>query len=341
MIRYISLLALAAFATSAAAQNARIDMAEAPSLKAEVTVTGEFVRIGDLVDNAGPAADIAIFRAPDPGQTGSVPAARVADAVRAHQIAELDTRGLSAVVVTRASRAITMKDIEARLTRALAGQHGLGDANNLAVIFDTEIRTLQVEPNVELGIARLSYEPRSGRFDATFDLPGSQAMRKPLRLTGQLVETYEAVVLTRALAQNDVLKASDLTIERRPKAEVTSTTILKVDQAMGLAARRALRPGQAIRQADLMKPEVVRRDETVTIIYEVPGIVLTVRGKAMESGAQGDLINVMNVQSKRTLQATVVGPGRVVVTSPTAAVAAPRLAANVPATDLTSRRNAE
>src|SRR5690348_17840295 len=41
-----------------------------PTLKAEATVIGDVVRIGDLVENAGEAADVAIFRAPDIGQTG-------------------------------------------------------------------------------------------------------------------------------------------------------------------------------------------------------------------------------------------------------------------------------
>ena len=37
------------------------------------------------------------------------------------------------------------------------------------------------------------------------------------------------------------------------------------------------------------------------------------RGKALEAGAVGELINVLNVQSNRTVQATVHGPGQVVV----------------------------
>ena len=49
-----------------------------------------------------------------------------------------------------------------------------------------------------------------------------------------------------------------------------------------MAARRALRAGQPLRSADLMKPELVQRNETVTLVYEVPGIVLTMRGKALE-----------------------------------------------------------
>ena len=42
------------------------------------------------------------------------------------------------------------------------------------------------------------------------------------------------------------------------------------------------------------------------------------RGKALEAGAEGDIVNVLNVQSKRTVQGTVTGPGRVTVAAPTA-----------------------
>jgi flagella basal body P-ring formation protein FlgA len=78
-----------------------------------------------------------------------------------------------------------------------------------------------------------------------------------------------------------------------------------------------------VRQTDLQKPELVARNENVTITYEVPGIVLTMRGQALESGAQGDLISVLNVQSKRTIHATIVGPGRVTIAATT-----PRLGVN-------------
>ena len=289
-----------------------------PALRREVTVTGEIVRIGDLVENAGAVAEVAIFRAPDLGQTGSVPAASVRDAVRPHHIISLDMRGLDEVRVTRASRAITPKEIEARLLRALAGQSGLSNVNDLAASFDNEVRTLHIEPNAELGIARLGYEPRTRRFEAVLDLPTNSSRRAVLRVTGSLVETAEAVVPLRAIAAGAVIKSTDVMIERRPK-----TDAITIEDVLGFAAKRALKPGQVIRAADVMKQELVGRNETVTIVYEVPGMLLTIRGKALDAGAKGDVVNVLNIQSKRTIQATVSGPGRVSVVT-----AAPRLASN-------------
>ena len=70
-------LAAAPWAAPAAAQSYA-----QPRLKAQVVVAGDIVRVGDMIENAGLAADKPIFRAPDLGQTGAVPARAVLDAVR-------------------------------------------------------------------------------------------------------------------------------------------------------------------------------------------------------------------------------------------------------------------
>ena len=301
----------------------------APALKDAVTIVGEIVRIGDLVENAGAAAHVAIFRAPDLGQTGRVAAERVIEAVLPHEIINLETRGLAEVVVTRASATITPKDIETRITQALAGRQRNTDAGNLTLTFDNEPRAVYVEPGTELRMTRIAFDPRSGRFDVLFERQGSRTL---IRFTGTYAETFEAVVLARPLAIGEMVRASDITTARRPKAELAANVITTAEQAVGLAARRTMRPGDVLRQTDLMKAEVVVRNDNVTITYQVPGITLTMRGKALEGGAVGDTVTVLNAQSKRSIQATVAGPGHVVVTattlvSVTSTATAPRLAA--------------
>jgi flagella basal body P-ring formation protein FlgA len=319
------LLGLGAAPAPAAAQSRDAELSDAPSLKAAATVTGDIVRIGDLIDNAGAVADVPIFRAPDLGQTGSVPVASVLAAIQGHHLVGLDSRGLSEVAVTRAARTITAKDVEARILLALAGKYGLPDSSNLAVIFDNEVRTLVVEASAtgELAVARLSYEPRTTRFDVTFELPGSLVARRvSRRVTRAGSAALATVVPTHEIASGQVLNISDLAIERRPKAGLTSTTLTTVEQAQGLSTKHALRAGQVIHQADLAKPELVGRGETVTIVFQVPGITLTIIGKANDPGALGDVISVLNVQSKHTIQATVIGPARVSVNAPSARLAA-------------------
>jgi flagellar basal body P-ring formation protein FlgA len=283
-------------------------------LKELVAVSSEVVRIGDLVERAGAAAGIAVFRAPDLGHTGSVPVARVAEALRQHGIDRIDADGLYEVVVTRLSRPITGDEIKGRIARAFAGQFGFGDADNLAVILDREVRVLHVEAVAtgDFVITRMNAEPRTGRFEVAFELPGSAAARRlPLRFTGTVTELVQTATLARSVKAGEIIKASDVVLGRKPKLEVGAETFADTEQAIGLAAKSALRVGQSLRPSDLIKAQVVQRNEAVTIVYSAPGVALTVRGKAAEAGALGDTINVVNVQSNRTIQGTIIGPGRV------------------------------
>ena len=127
-------------------------------------------------------------------------------------------------------------------------------------------------------------------------------------------------MLARGVERNEIIKSSDVVVERRPKAEVGNDAASR-DRAVGMQARRQLRAGQAIKAADLAKPDLVQRDQSVMLIYETSGLYLTIRGKAMEGGTEGDVVNVLNLQSKRTVAGVVVGRGQVAVS-----VAPPRLA---------------
>jgi flagellar basal body P-ring formation protein FlgA len=323
-----SVIALAPLATLAAPALAQTDAPAQgrPVLKSEAIVTGDVVRIGDLVENAGIIANVPVFRAPDLGSTGSVPADAVIEAVRAHALIGLDTAGLSEVVVIRASRSIPAKDVEDAIAASLSKQFGLGEPKNIGVIFERELRAIQVEPSAKGAprVSRINYDPRSGRFDAMLEIPTGAANRGILRLSGRAAATAEVVTLLRPVDRNAVIREADVQIERRPRAEVSRDLVTDREQAIGFAARANLQAGRPLRAADLMKPELVQRNETVTLVYEVPGIVLTVRGKAVEGGAEGDVISVLNEQSKRTVQGVVVGPGRVVVSTGSG-----RLAANI------------
>ncbi len=305
MMTRLAALALIAIATTSA-------NAQTASLRPTILVSGDLVRIGDLVTDAdADKADIAVFRAPDLGETGSVRIAAVIEALRPHNV-DVDMNGLSEVSVTRASRMIGGNEIRHRIAEIVAERLRVADASNIAVALDMPPATLHLDPGDvgPLMPVRMQFDPRSGRFDLSFRTSESQ-----LRVTGSAHEAHEIVVITRPVARGDVIRKSDVTVEKRPKTEVVADAVRELSAAIGMAAQQTFRPGQMIRSADLSRPQLVKRSEMVMVIYEVPGIVLTARGKAEESGAQGDTINVVNVQSKRVIQGVVTGHNQITVTS--------------------------
>jgi flagella basal body P-ring formation protein FlgA len=229
-------------------------------------------------------------------------------------------------MVTRAARRIGSGEIEAALKRALELQHGL-EARTLSISFDSPPAGLVLAPDASaaLTVEDLAFDRRNHRVSASVRPAEGAAERRPaLRVSGTVVETAEVAVVSRALARGDTLQASDFILERRLKQALPSDAQPIQTSLAGQVARRPLPAGSIIRAGDFGKPEVVARGEVVTAVYEIPGLILTLRVRANEAGAQGDTIAVLNTQSKKTLQATVSGPGKVTVSGS----AIGRLAAN-------------
>ncbi|MDF0518470.1 flagellar basal body P-ring formation chaperone FlgA [Bradyrhizobium yuanmingense] len=303
---------LVALALPAAAAN---DFIAAPTLRASVSVTSDVVRIGDLIDNAGSAALIPVYRSPDLGTTGTLTVGQVLSVLRAKQVIGVMTGDIKEVQVTRLARTLASKDIENAVAAALERRFGLGDAANITITFDRSVAEMRLDASNSGALQPVAtrYDARSGRFDIAFEIAndGNAAPTK-LRFTGTAIETVEVAVLTRDIDRTELLKSSDLSLERRPKAEVAGEAASR-DRSIGMQLRRAMRAGTPIRAADLVRPDFVVRDQAVTIIYQVPGLYLTTRGKAVESGAEGDTVSVLNLQSKRTLTGIVTGRGQVTV----------------------------
>ena len=95
------------------------DTIAAPVLRGDVTVTGDIVRVGDLIDNAGSFAQVPVYRAPDLGTTGTLATAQVINALRTHQVIGVETRDIKHISVTRLARSVPAKDIEEQVAHAL------------------------------------------------------------------------------------------------------------------------------------------------------------------------------------------------------------------------------
>ena len=314
MIR-TTLATISALLVLALPARAADDFIATPTLRASITVTSDVVRVGDLIDNAGSAALIPVYRSPDLGTTGALPVAHVLAVLRAKQVIGVMTGDIKEVQVTRLARTLVNKDLETAVASALERRFGLGDAANITVTFDRGIADMRLDASNSgvLQPVATRYDARSGRFDIAFEINNdNNPAPTKLRFTGTATETVEVAVLTRDIDRVDLLKASDVAMERRPKAEVTGEAASR-DRTLGMQLRRPMRAGTPIRVADIVKPDFVQRDQNVTVIYQVPGIYLTTRGKAIESGAEGDTISVLNLQTKRTLSGVVTGRGQVTV----------------------------
>lgn len=305
-------LALFAFVILGAVAVPAMAETAAPRLRGDVTARHDVLTLGDLVENVPPAlVSRPLFRAPALGATGTIQSRRIAEAAAALGLATIETGGRIQIAVQRAARRVGSNEIEAALKRGLETGYGL-DTNLMMIRLDGEAPMMLVPVDLagQASAIDMVYDPRSHRVSALVSVGDRQAS---LRVSGVVVEMREVAVLARSLNRGEPVREGDIALERRPRDGLANDVQASLTAALGEVAQHNLTAGAVLREGDTAPPDLVTRGETVTIVYATPGISLSMRGLANDSGRMGAVVNVVNVASKKVLQATVVGPGRVSV----------------------------
>ncbi len=117
------------------------------------------------------------------------------------------------------------------------------------------------------------------------------------------------VTVINTLMRGAIVGPGDIEISASPyenPAEVRSSYI-------GMQTSRTVYAGYKLTTASLQAPSLVKRNRTVTMIYEMGGLTITTYGRSLGEGASGDLVEVMNTDSKMKVMGVVTGPDQVTV----------------------------
>lgn len=160
-------------------------------------------------------------------------------------------------------------------------------------------------------VSNLNYEERSGRFTATV---GTDPNHLGMVVTGRADPIVQVPVLKRAVAAGEIIGTADLDWQEM-EAQRAANLVTDPNTLIGKAARRPLAPDRPLRSGDVQNPILVQKNALVSMTVQVPGMVLTAIGRALQDGGQGDTIQIMNPQSHRTVQGVVTGPNAAQVAS--------------------------
>lgn len=119
-----------------------------------------------------------------------------------------------------------------------------------------------------------------------------------------------------AVATKNIPLGTEITSENTEIREIVSShpPKRKFSEPYGLTARRPIPADTVIKSymVGKVQPElVIKRNQTVSIKVERPGILITTTGKAMQNGHQGELIKVKNIASRKVIYACVNEDGSV------------------------------
>lgn len=83
------------------------------------------------------------------------------------------------------------------------------------------------------------------------------------------------------------------------------------DGMVGLEARRAIYAGRPVTPSDLGPPTLVRRNDIVSMHFSGGRLEIRAEGRALDAGGAGERVRVLNLDSRQSVVARVLAPGRV------------------------------
>jgi flagella basal body P-ring formation protein FlgA len=278
-------------------------------LRAQSTVDGDIVTLGDLFTGIEKLAKQEVGPAPAPGRSATYKASHLAAIARAHGLNWRPRGSSSRVVISRGGATVGEDEVVELLRREFRQQGAVGRIKlRLNRLRDKVLRPHQ---GGGLRIDDLTYDSDGGAFSAYIrsEISAQEAQRMLLR--GRVNFVAKVPVLTHNIRKGRQISNSDLKWKEVSLRLLGDQAIETFDQIVGLAANRNLRQNQSLKPSDLRTPIMIPKGTTVTVSLKTGTLSLTGTGRALEDGSEGEIIQIMNLQSKRTLEASVVAPTHV------------------------------
>jgi flagella basal body P-ring formation protein FlgA len=301
----LPLIALAALSTAVPAS--------AASVRSNVVVEGDQVRLGDIFEDAGPKADTVVLYAPAPGRRVTLNANWLAEVARIYKVAWRPLSQYDRAVVERAGNVISTGEITAALRRELIAK-GMPTHHEIELVNRTLEIVVPLEALASVDVRNLNYNVATGQFNAMALAGGDGPSAQRVMLQGRAHAAAAVPVLRRAINPGEIIRKDDIEIVYRREDLVGRDIIADPSRLIGRTPQYRLRIGEPVRENDVRQPTLVKRNSQVLIKLEWGAMTLTAQGKALDEGSRGDMIRVENLQSNKTIEATISGPDLVTVT---------------------------
>ncbi|MDQ7015105.1 MAG: flagellar basal body P-ring formation chaperone FlgA [Gammaproteobacteria bacterium] len=181
-------------------------------------------------------------------------------------------------------------------------------ATNLEIEVNTLDQNLQLKPcDKKIEVAYAGKQNNTGRVLLKVHCSGPH--RWKIYLSAKIDYKVKALMTRRSLPKNSILTAKDINITEQKLSNLPRGYYSSLNELNGLQTKRTLRKNQIISPYQLTKQDLIKSGDTILLIAQRAGIRVSMQGRALNKGANGDKIRVKNSSSGRIIEATVIRNG--------------------------------
>jgi len=204
--------------------------------------------------------------------------------------------------------------VESRVARALAAEIRTRMGANAEV----SVGNVQVTVRGDAAGSLAVVPSPNARLDVPvdFSIVGVGSSGRPAQIGRGRADVFVTVPhaqTARTIARGSVLAADDLIDITGDPGDVALRRLPTARELVGATLRRDVAGGQVLTLQAAAMPPAVRAGDNVQAIARVGGVQVTAELTAMDTGAEGAVVRVVNRETRRELRARVVRKGVVEV----------------------------
>jgi flagella basal body P-ring formation protein FlgA len=313
LVRKITLTTLAVLG-ALAGMIALSQAASAVTLKQHSVVDSDTITLGDVFTGLSENNDKVLGLAPQPGQEMTLNAKTLLRIALALDLPWRPASTTDHVTLSRAASVVDRTMIESGL-RTEIDKQGVDGHYKIVLPEATSkiVMSPDIAPNVE--IKDFSMKPETGTFEAVAYAPSAANPVQKMKLTGQIQKMISVPVLREPMRPGVIIGARDLDFIDVKESDLRHDMITDTKDLIGMTPRRMASSGKPLNTLDVEAPQIIARGDLVTMLFQQAGMTLTASGKALENGAKGDTIRVVNTSSDKTIEGIVTAEKEVTITS--------------------------
>lgn len=288
----------------------------ATMLRQNNVITDGTIHLGDIFSGLRESrANKVLGPAPHPGKDMMLNARTLMRIAIAMDLSWRPTSNSDYIVLSTAATMIDQDMIKDKLSAALRDR---GVPGEFDITLSSDSATEMILPqdaDKNAAVQSVDINDKKDWFKAVMVAPSLDNPLQRIKVHGRIERTVEVPVLVNNIRSGTVIGASDIEMMKIPARSITQDILLSADELSGKTPKRVIMSGQPVKSQDVRDPLLVERGKSVTMIFANGGLQLTAMGKALQNGAKGDVIRVVNSASNRTVDAIITNNQEVTVRS--------------------------
>lgn len=174
---------------------------------------------------------------------------------------------------------------------------------------DGRLRLKQCSESISASVTNPAQ--KLGRLTSEVRCDGETSWKVYIQATA--TAEMELPVLVRSLPRGAIISKQDIKLASVPVGLQSLPIAETIESLLGMEMKRQSSAGEPILLAQITAPEIVKRGQQINIRYGKKDLNVTVTGKALQNGANGEWITAENASSGRHVEGRVNTDGSISV----------------------------